>query len=416
MASRSLWILNHYAAAPDRPAGTRHYDLGSELAERGYEVTIFAAGFSHFTLREERLRGWQLFRTQWFGRVRFVWIRTIAYQGNTALRLLNMLSYTLTVLVVQLRFGRPKWVIGSSVHPFAALAGYLIARFRRATFLYEIRDLWPQTLIDMGALAEQSLAAKVLRYLERMLAERSAAVITLLPEIDRYLTARHIRAARVEYLPNGVLLSRDDASTPEWQIPKQLRDWLDEGRFVCAYVGVHGAANRLDVLLTTADWLRDRGDDRVRIALVGDGPEKQRLKAMAERLSLPNLAFLDPIPKSAVPSLLSHADATLFHLGKTDVFRYGISSNKLFDYLASRKPVIFACKTRYDPVAIAGAGISVPPEEPEALAHAMLALSTTPPSQLAEMGNRGRRYVENHHAIKKLGSQLDRLLKQEEAA
>lgn len=410
MTRRSVWILNHYAAPPDRAAGTRHYDLGRQLVARDYDVMIFAAGFSHFTLKEERLRRWELFRTESFDGVRFVWIRTVPYHGNSVLRMVNMLSYTLVALIVQARFRAPRWVIGSSVHPFAALAGYVVARARGATFLYEIRDLWPQTLIDMRVLSERSVLASAMRFLERFLAERAASVITLLGGLQTYLDERGIRTAHVEYIPNGVVVE-DPPPLPT--LPSSpLRKWLDEDRFVCAYVGVHGTANHLDVVLHAAQLLEQRGEDRIRIVLVGDGPEKDRLRRVADRMMLRNLAFLAPVRKMEVPSLLKRIDAAVFHLADTDVFRYGISSNKLFDYLSSGTPVVFACRSGYNPVAAAAAGVSVPPNDPRALADALVELCSTPQRELKAMGERGREYVKEHHSIEKLGARLGTLLQQ----
>lgn len=410
MARRSLWILNHYAAPSDRAAGTRHYDLGRALTARGYDVTVFAAGFSHFTLKEERLKRWQLFATESFSGVRFVWIRTVPYRRSGLVRLINMLSYAVAVMAVQVRFSPPRWVIGSSVHPFAALAGYFIARARGATFLYEVRDLWPQTLIDMGAMREQSLAAKGMRLLERVLLERCAAVITLLGDLPKYLRERGIHARRVEYIPNGVQVT--DTTPDDSPLPPRVRAWLEEGRFVCGYVGTHGVANRLEVVVQAARLLQDRSEDRIGIVFVGDGPEKPRLKRLVEQLRLRNVVLLDPIPKSQVPSFIARLHAGIFHLAHNAVFRYGISSNKLFDYLANGTPVIFACRAGYNPVQTAAAGISIPPDDPEALAKAMVSLATKPSGALKAMGTRGRRYVKEHHAIETLGTKLDVLLRQ----
>lgn len=177
---RNVWIVNHYAAAPDVPAGTRHYDLGRVLVARGHRVTIFAAGRSHLTGREIRVTGRRLTRREWLDGVQFVWLRTSPYHGNTWRRQLNMLSFVVVFLVVQTRSLRPDVVIGSTVHPFAAFAAWLAARLRGATFVFEIRDLWPQTLIDLGAMRPGSPGERLLRTLESFLVRRAAAVVTLL--------------------------------------------------------------------------------------------------------------------------------------------------------------------------------------------------------------------------------------------
>ena len=405
-----VWIFNHYASAPDKPTGTRHYDLARQLTGSGHRVTIFAAGFGHATNREERLTGRAVYRTDRFDGVRFVWVRTIPHRGNTWRRAANMLSYAAVVSVVQLRFRPPDVVIGSTVHPFAALAAYLIACWRRARFFFEIRDLWPQTLIDMGEMGESAPAARVLRLIERVLAERSDAVIALLPGISRYLSERRILARRVCYVPNGYDLGTTLTSTGlPADLQSVLRRWHAEGAFVAAYVGAHGRANGLGTLLEAAWLLRD-DDEPVRILLVGDGPEKATLVAAAQARGVNAIHFADALPKSAVQDLLRHADAAIFHLASNPVFRYGISPNKLFDYFASERPVIFACESTPDPVRRAGAGMSIAPDDPAALATAIRALARTPVADRQAMGESGRRYVAQHHDTAALGTRLARLL------
>src|ERR1035437_9463471 len=207
-----VWIVNHYADAPDRPAGTRHFDLSRQLVARGQKITIFASAFSHGTGQDVRLTGWQLFRTEWFDGVQFVWLRTFPYRGNTWRRRVNMLSYLATFLVVQTRFANPDVVIGVTVQPFAALGAWLVARRRRARFIFEIGDLWPQTLVDLGAMREGSLGEILLRSIEAFLLRHASVVISLLPGVRDYLRERGLPADHVVYVPNGVDLEAFDGA------------------------------------------------------------------------------------------------------------------------------------------------------------------------------------------------------------
>jgi len=405
-----VWIFNHYADAPDRPAGTRHFDLGRGLVRRGFRVTIFAAGFSHATLRETRVPKRRLFWVATYDGVRFVWLRTLPYRGNTWLRLANMLSYAAMALLVQRRLRRPDAVIGSTIHPFAAAAGYIVARLRGAQFLFEIRDLWPQTLIDMGALREASLTARWMRWLEAILVKRAEVVITLLPETAQYLAQRGLPADHVLYLPNGVRL---DVHRPG-KAPARMAELIDrlkaDGRFVYGYLGAHGRANHLDVVLDAAAQLSLQAATAIHVLLIGDGPEKPRLIRRASALGLKNVTFADPIPKNAVPGTLRRLDGAIIHLADIDVFRFGISPNKLFDYLANEVPVLSACRSPNDPVADAGAGMSLPPDDASALATAMRSMAALPTAERRRMGVMGRRYVERHHDIDLLAGELaDRL-------
>jgi glycosyltransferase involved in cell wall biosynthesis len=403
-----MWILNHYASTPDRGAGTRHYDLSRQLATQGYDVTIFASGFSHFSGTEERLRPFQLFRVESIKGIRFVWLRTIPYHGNSWRRVANMVSYALLVSIVQARFSRPDVVIGSSVHPLAAAAGYAIARVRRRPFIFEVRDLWPQTLIDMGVIREHSRVARMMRWLEAFLVRRASAVVTLLPGMETYLAERGLPAGRLEYIPNGVDLG---ATSPNSKlipaaIEAQIKRWRKEGRFICAYVGSHGRANRLEVLVDAMHIPRD--GRRLALLLIGDGPEKARLAERSKAST--TVRFFDSIPKPMAGAVLDQVDAAIFHLTDTPVFRYGISSNKLFDYLAHGRPVLFACRTTYDPVALASAGVSVPPDDPTAMAAGLRDLAARSDEELRAIGERGRRFIAENHAIDRLAAQLGRLV------
>jgi len=408
--TRDVWIFNHYADAPDRAAGTRHFDLGRGLVQRGFRVTIFAAGFSHATLQESRVSRRGMYRFATYDGVRFVWLRTLPYRGNTWRRFANMLSYSVMALVVQSRLSRPDAVIGSTVHPFAAAAGFIAARLRGARFFFEIRDLWPQTLIDMGVLQDGSFAARSMRWLEAVLVRRAEVVITLLPATREYLAQRGLPTEHVLYLPNGVRLGTRAATPPPARIAELLDRLKADGTFVYGYLGAHGRANHLDVVLDAAALLSQQADMSIHVVLIGDGPEKSHLMRRAGALGLKNLAFADPIPKDAVPGTLRRLDGAILHLADVDVFRFGISPNKLFDYLANEVPVLSACRSPNDPVADAGAGMSLPPDDASALATAMRSMAALPTAERRRMGVMGRRYVERHHDIDLLAGELaDRL-------
>ena len=411
--SLRLWIFNHHAATPGQGTGTRHFDLATVLARDGAAVTIFAAGFNHFTGREEQLRGRQLYRTEVVGGVRFVWLRTVPYHRNDMRRVLSMLSYFLLVLFVQARFRSPSHVIGSTVHPLAALAGYLAARARGAKFFFEIRDLWPQTLIDLGAIREESAVARALRWLERLLVERADAVIAVLPGIADYLSERGVKARRIAHIPNGVSLLPPAESAPAdttRKLLERIAEWRAGGRFVVAYTGAHAAHNRLGVVLDAATLLNAEGADHIVFLLVGDGPEKASLAGRLSANPMNNVFLHAPVPKADVPHLLAAVDACLVHMTRTPVYRYGISFNKVFDYLASERPVIFACESKNDPVREANAGISIPPDDPRSLASAVVELARMEPSARRRLGENGRRYVAAHHDILRLAARMSEVL------
>lgn len=409
-----IWILNHYASAPDQPAGTRHYEFGRVLAGQGHEVTIFASSFSHVTHREERLRGNEWHRIDYIDGVRFIWVRTLPYSRNNHRRVLNMASFGVNAVRAQWRLARPDVVIGSSVHPVAVMAACLIGAVRRAPFVFEVRDLWPQTLVDMGALRERGLVTRALRAAERFLYGRARVVISLLPHANDYIARLGIPEEKIVYVPNGIADYHQEpvaADVRTAELVRRIAAWRGAGVLVAGYVGSHVRANRVDVLVESARVLRDRGIAGIAFVFVGDGLEKEDCLRLARRHGLRNTLFWPGVPKRDVPAVLGALDVTLFALRDIPVFKYGLSCNKFFDYLAAGRPVVAACPVPDTPVTASGGGVSVPAESPEAIADALVTLASLSEAQRQAIGERGSRWVYQHHGATTLaGRFLDALV------
>ncbi len=400
--SMNLWIFNHYAAPSDSQAGTRHFDMARELVARGHDVCIFSSGFNHMKRREERLLNGEAWKEECIEGVKFIWIRTKPYFKNDWRRAINILDYSVRVVFISLhRTERPDAIIGSSVHPLAALSARIVSSMKGSRFFFEVRDLWPQTLVDMGYLSEQSILTRLLRRIEIYLSVKAEKIITLLPRADLYFSTLGIPKEKVNWIPNGVNLARYDG----------IKEYGGGNcPFTLMYVGAHGTANALDVIIECAKLLQDKGESGIRFILVGDGPQKRNLIQYAGKLKLQNIDFRDPVPKEDIPKVMGEADAFIFHLEDLPLFRYGISSNKLFDYLAAGRPILFAANASNNPVEEAQAGITVVPKNPAALAAAVEKLLSLDPERRKEMGRNAREYVRKNHDTKGLALMLEGLL------
>jgi len=407
---KTLWILNHYAISPDMPGGTRHFDLASELVKKGHDVTIFASGFDHHTHRYIKIDPKEKIRVEEYDGVRFVWINTFPYTGNDWRRVANMLSYGWRVLWCNRGIPKPDVIIGSSMHPFAALAGWRLARRHKARFIFEVRDLWPQTAVDMGAMKENGLPAKLLYAWEKFMYKRAEKIIVLLPYAKDYIAGKGINPDKIFWLPNGVDLDRFDHPVPldpESEVAKAFERYGD--RFKVVYIGAHGPANGLEVLVQAASIIQNRNLG-LHFILIGDGAEKNNLMSMAKDSCLDNISFLPLVPKANVSNVLAMADLVVHTIKKVDVLRYGMSPNKMFDYLASAKPIVTSIEAKNNPVIEANAGIAVEPENPKALVEAIIKIYNMPEEKRKELGMNGRRYVEQHHSIKVLAKKMEALL------
>ena len=296
---------------------------------------------------------------------------------------------------------KPDIVVGSSVHLLAAIAGLRLARRYGVPFIFEVRDLWPQTLIDIGNLKPERPVTRILQSMEKWIYRNSDKIVTLLPYAVDYIVSLGINNKQIEWIPNGV----DLASFPEPPPPPQRET------FTLMYFGAHGNANGLESILEAMSRLQDRKPEpKIHLRLVGDGFQKPALMQKAQKMGLRNVSFEAPVQKSFIPVLAGDADAFVFSLVKAPVFRYGISPNKLFDFMASARPIIFYSDAMNNPVRDAGAGLTVMPEDPEALAEAMIKLQSTPLHLRHEMGRAGRRYIEEHHDFRKLAQKFAKIL------
>lgn len=391
---RIVWI-NHHAVPERGAAGTRHAVLARFLAEMGHEVTVVASALPDGRRATVNLPLGALYQDITEGTVRFRFVRTGPYSSLPG-RLRSMFEFRARVLRCPWEDLTPDVVIGSCVHLHAADAARRLARRLGVPFVFEVRDLWPDTLVDIGAVSRLHPIYIYLKYLELRLYREAAAVVTLLPGMASYLKAHGIPEDRIWYIPNGV----DTDLFPEPSPPPA------SGPFTVSYFGAHGPANGLETVVRAAAVLRKRGAP-VRFRLVGDGNRKPALRELATSLGLDNVDFLDPVPKRDLDPLAAQSHAFVFHLTDMAVLRrYGISANKLFDYLLASRPVVFACASANNPVEEAGAGLSVPPDDPEALAGAVLCLMETPESERTAMGLRGRAWVREHHDLRRLAQGL----------
>jgi glycosyltransferase involved in cell wall biosynthesis len=404
---KQVWLLNHYAEEPSGGWSTRHFHLAEHLSTYGWKATVIAASVDHSTGRQ-RLAVGESTRLDTIKGVPFLWVNTPICAGNGVGRVKNMLAFTFRVLLrnTTSSLSKPDIIVGSSVHPFAAVAGALLAGRYRVPFVFEVRDLWPQTLIDMGRLKEKSLVTWALRKLELWLYRRAAKTIVLLPQAWKYIVPLGIPQDRIVWIPNGVDISL---------FPEPLAA-QPAGKFTLMYFGSHGGANGLDKVLRAMRELQCMPSaGHICLRLIGDGPLKPKLVEMAHELGLRNVSFETPVSKNQIPDLATQADAFVFTLTDTPVFGYGISSNKLFDFMAAGKPIIFSCNASNNPVAEAKAGLTVPPGQPEALANAIFQVAALSTEARHVMGKAGRAYVEQNHRFdllaKRFADTLDNALR-----
>jgi len=392
----NIWIINHYAIPPGQSGGTRHYDLARELMAAGHHPLIIAANFNHWSRKNYHHLSETLCRESCERGVPFFWLATPGYGGNLA-RLRNMLTFSLRLktLFTHTPPNKPDIIIGSSPHLFGAFAGFLLAKRLQVPFVLEIRDIWPLSMVEVAGVAPWHPMVILLSCMEKWLYRHADGIVSLLPGTDRHITACVAAPGPFLWLPNGIALEKLPSFSEKTHIPP----------FIILYAGSHGDANHLECILDAAELLA-KAETPVRFEFVGQGPEKTKLMNKAHTMRLKNVRFEDPLPKEQIYRRMAEADAFIVSLKKTPLYRFGISLNKLFDYMAVGKPVIFAGDAYHNPVALADCGIVSPPENARELANGILNLMNMTTEERRAMGRRGRRFVEQTHNTRFLAVKL----------
>jgi len=396
-----LWV-NQFSVLPADGGGTRHFELGRELVRRGWRVTLFASDF-HMHRRTYTRRSDPNDKqpvVEVVDGVEVHWLWAAPYYRNDWRRGWNWLTFAQSVKRAGTTGPKADVVIGSSPQLFAARAGESVARARQSRFMFEVRDLWPESLVAAGG--NKGALYRVLDLIASRLYARAERIIVLAKGTGAYLTAKGIAAEKMFYLPNGVDVGL---------IAPPAADRSHGERFTLIYAGAHGPANGLDAVLDAADQLRH--DVGIRFVLVGDGPAKAALRAAANARQLSNIEFHDVVPKPTLASMLQDADAGLMLLRDAPLFSFAVSPNKLFDYTAAALPVV--CNVPGEVAAMvseSGAGVQAVGSSGTALAAAVRALRARPEGDRLEMGASGRRWVEREHGREVLGARLDQFLRE----
>ncbi len=370
-----LFLSDNFPPEVNAPA-SRTFEHCREWVRAGHTVTVITCapnfpqgrvhdGYRNRLYARERMDGVDVVR---------VWSYVTANEGILK-RSLDYLSYAGMATIAALFVRRPDIVVATSPQFFTAVAGYVVSGFKFRPFVFELRDLWPESIRAVGALKD-GFVLSTLERLELFLYRRAKAVIAVTQAFRANLTARGIAPDKIHVITNGADLSRFQPRAKSEELASRLGL---SGKFVAGYIGTIGMAHAIETLLEAAKLLRDMpGGADVRILILGDGARKAALKAQAQEMGLDNVLFVDSVPKSEVPAYWALLDATIIHLKKTELFTTVIPS-KMFESMAMGVPILHGVAGESaDIVETEGAGLVFEPENAPVLAADILKLAGDP--------------------------------------
>ncbi|MNX88427.1 putative glycosyl transferase [compost metagenome] len=392
----NIWYIHPYAGGPGVGRYSRPYFLAQHWIEFGLRATVFSASFHHLLDRPQN-DGAKI-----IGGVPYEFVKGRNYTGNGLGRLLNMMQFSWNFFrnssEYASRYGKPDVIIASSPHPYSFFAARSVAKKYGAKIFFEVRDLWPLSLVELGGVSANHPVITFTEWVEKVAYKYSDRVVSLLPLTAPHMIDRGLAVERWSYVPNGIDRQESQHASEVHPIIPLAREWRKNGSTIFIYAGALGRPNHVDSLVKAMSILKSQAGNSIKAIIVGKGEAESDLKKLIIELGLDeDVRIFGQIPKAQIVELLGEVDAGFISLRPEPIFRFGISPNKLFDYMLAALPVVFAVHAGNDPVREADCGYSVAPGDAEAVALAMRNIASLSEVQRREMGNRGRSYVLKNH-------------------
>jgi glycosyltransferase involved in cell wall biosynthesis len=398
--SKTIWFINDYAGSPHHGMEFRNYYFAKEFVKQGYEVYIVSASYMHLFKKLPVVT--ENFTSENIDGIHYLWVKVPNYGESTdKRRVLKWFVFTAKLFFLSMKkMKKPDVIIASPMAPFLVLPAYRLAKKFNAKFFYEVKDIWPLSIVELGNISPTHPLIKAMSWCEKFAVTKADVVVSSLQNYDEHLKNDLQIQRDFVWINNGISL--DEMQTAE-SLPQEIAKKIPDNKFIVGYTGTIGIANVLDCFLEAAKLLKERED--ILFVIVGEGKEKESL--VEKYAMLKNVLFIDAIKKQQVQSMLQKFDACYIGLKKEKLFKYGVSPNKLFDYMYSAKPIVYAIDSgKANIVALAECGITVEAENPSSIAEGIMNLYAQSNEDRERLGKNAKRYVLEHFTYEKLAQKF----------
>ncbi|HCW04017.1 MAG TPA: glycosyltransferase WbuB [Clostridium sp.] len=400
----NILYIDHYAGSDIHGMEFRPFYLAREWKKKGYNTTMVAADYSH--LRKVNPEISKDFEESNVEGINYCWIKTSRYQGNGVARIISMIQFV-SKLKRRAKYMAEKYkpdvVICSSTYPFDTYAGQKIAKYAKAKLIHEVHDLWPLTPMELGGYSKNHPFIKVMAAAEKSAYRKSDCIVSILPNIKPYVDTLNVNTPIVT-VPNGVV-SADTSSLPpaNEKIKAKIDQLHSEGNFVVGYAGGISVSNAIMDLIKAAELLKDK---KIAFIIIGDGIEKESLLKYKEDNNLDKVYFFSSIKKQEIHNTLSEMDGLYIGSKKSRLYNYGMSANKIYDYMLVGKPIISALDTEHSPLHYSKVAFQAVAEDPESIAKIIEELVKLDASQIDGIKDKSINYLLDHYTYDKLAEKF----------
>ena len=395
MSKKNILIVNEYAGTPEYGMIHRHYYLAKEFIKQGYKVTIVTASYSHLLNKYPNMED-KKYKYEDIDGIDYLWVNVNKYDSaNDKKRVLKWFNFSFKILFISkiLKY-KPDIVIWSSSSPFSGVVTYYLTKKLKAKFILEIRDIWPLTLIDIGKISPKHILVRLMSKAEKFIIEKSDIIVSNLQNYNIYLKDKGFNKKSF-WISNGIDL--DEMKKIE-SLDEKIKALIPKDKFIVGYTGKIGVSNAMQYIIEVSKNMQEYKD--IIFVLVGSGQEEQILKNMSKDLN--NVIFIPLIPKSQVQTILKLFDVCYIGWRKKDIYKYGVSPNKIFDYMYSSKPIVHSTNSTRDIVQLANCGLVTKAEDIKGIKEAIIKLYNMPKEKRKELGENGKKYVLEYFTYDKL--------------
>lgn len=394
---KTVWIVNQYCGSRIHGMNFRSWYFANELVKKGHNPMIITGSYSHLMHEPPQMSSW--FKREFVEGVPYIWVKVKKYTGSKSFgRFLSMIDFMLKLFFLKKStIDKPDVILVSSLSPFPIISAFFWSKRYKAKLLFEIRDLWPLSLIELGGISRFHPLSLFFSFFERFGYKFSDKVVSLLPCAKDHMISKGMKPEKFVYIPNG--FNPDDSKVAK-PLPSDYFEAVPKDKFIVGYTGSIGLANAVEYLVQAAKQMES--DERVHFVIVGKGQYKEKLQNIAGS----NVTFLPIVDKAQVQNVLSKFNVCFIGLQHQNLFRFGISPNKMFEYMYAGKPIIQSIDAGNNPVEEANAGFSVHPEDSNAIQKAIETAIEMPEKELEKLGSNGYEYGIKNHSFSSLTDRL----------
>lgn len=395
MNTKCIWFINDYAGSKYHGMEFRNYNLAIELIKKGYKVFIISASFSHLFRKLPEITG--EYTLEDIDGINYIWVKVPEYKSSTdKKRILKWFIFTKKLYALPSEMiSKPDVIVASPMAPFLIMPVKHYVKRHKAKLIYDVKDIWPLTLMELGGFSKWHPLIWLMQRFSDYAYKKSDLTTSSLSNSFAYMKTRGLSEGKFRFIPNGVSL--EDMTSSE-RLDPEVAKYIPANKFIVGYAGGFGIAKALDTFIQSAKYM-NKND--IALVLVGDGKNKQELKELRQKMQLENVHFIDSIPKNQVQSLLKFFDVCYLATKKKDLYKYGVSQNKLYDYLYASKPILYGVNDENSIINRSGCGITVESDDPIGIASGVMQFYKMDSATRELMGAKGHEYVLEHHTYEK---------------